>query len=1040
MKKNKSTPLFFLFFIRHKVAANLLMALMVLIGVYALFQLNIQFLPNINLNYITITVPWVGASASDVERSIIVPLEKNLKGLDGLKTMRSQSNFGFGNVILQFNEDANMSQAFQDTQQRISTTTNLPQQSERPVVTKIERYEPIGSVIITGKDSLSSIRQLAYDYEKELMDRGIAKVTIVGLPKQELAVKVSPQKMKSLGMTLPEVATLVNAYSQDASLGTLGKNDTAKDLRMVTAIRDIDALAGVPISDKKGVIVTTLGNIAKITYQHREGESLFYHNGQPAVELQLLRSESENAFSVATIMREWYEHAKLSALDQGVTLKLYDERWLLIKDRINLLIHNGFTGLCFIVLVLMAFLNRRVAFWVAVSIPVSCLAALYVLYGSGGSLNMISLFAIIMTLGIVVDDSIVVGENAYHEFRQGKTPEEAAAISVRRMMLPVLASSLTTIAAFIPLMIIKDVIGQILFSIPLVVICIIIASLVECFCVLPYHLKQSFKHLDAQRQSRFRTVFDQRFAYFRDHVFHQFLIRALKFRWPVVIVSTVSLALVLSLIVGGHVPFTFFKVPDSNRIKLNATFVPGTKTEVVQRFLLKARNDLYALSETAKKNYPNEPDLVNVVTEHLSKTADLRRNQEYEKGENVGHLNVELSLPDDRSWSNHEVIRKWRHSLINTPGLSKLVISSPGGGPPGRDIDISLSGKNPEEMKAASLFIQSKLSGFTGVENVADNLPGGREQWILTLKSGALAQGLTVRDIASQVGAGFSRSLIQRITEGQDEIDLIVTLPDMYRHHLLSFQDFPVKLPNEKMVRLDSLVNIKSIQGFDRLTHENAQLTVNVTADVDDTVTNANRVLAVLQSTVLNKIYDKYRVTYRLKGKAEEQARTFREMLLGMCIGFILIYMILALIFSSYIWPVIVMFMIPFGVFGAVVGHLLMGYDMTILSLFGVFGLSGIVMNDSIILLCGYKDLRDQGYDTYNALLEAVKLRLRPVILTSVTTIFGLIPILFETSLQAKFLIPMVISIVFGLLFTTALILLVLPSVFAIYERVTIPD
>lgn len=1030
----KNNPIF-QFFIQHKVAANLLMALMLVVGCFALYRLNVQFLPNTNLNYITITVPWVGASASDVERSIIVPLEKELKDLAGLKEMRSKANFGRGTVILRFNEDANMSQAFQDTQQRISLVTNLPEDSERPIVTKIERYEPIGRIVITGNDALSTIRQLAYDYEKELMDRGIAKINLIGLPKRELAVKVSPQKLKALGMTLPEIAQLVNNNSQDAVLGTVGKNDVAKDLRMIKAIRDLESLAGVPITSKDGATVTTLGRVAKITFQHREGESLFYENGKPAIELQLLRTENENALAVAKIMRHWFEENKVLALDQGVTLKLYDERWLLIKQRIALLLNNGMTGLAFIVVILMLFLNYRVAFWVAVSIPVSCLAALYVLYLLGGSLNMVSLFAIIMTLGIIVDDSIVVGENAYHEFRQGKTPEEAAKLSVRRMFIPVLASSLTTISAFIPLMLIKDIIGQILFAIPLVVVCIIIASLIECFCVLPFHLKQSFKRMESHKKSAFRKKFDQGFDYFREVVFNGLLIKALKNRWPVVIISAVSLLLALSLLRGGHVPFTFFRVPDSNRVKLNVVFVPGTKQDVVQHFLIKARKDLYDIGNAVKKEYPNEPYLIHIVTEQLGKTADLRRNQDVEQGDNVGHLNVELSLPDERTLTNNEVIGRWRKKLINTPGIVRLVVISPQGGPPGRDIDISLSGKDPVKMKAAALFLQNHLVKYSGVENVTDNLPGGREQWVLTLKPGAIAKGLTVRDISAQVGAAFGRRLVQRITEGEDEIDLIVSLPDRYKHDLLSFQDFPVRLPNNEFARLDSLVNVESLRGFDRLTHENARLTVNVTADVDDAITNTNRVLDSLKSTVLNQLYPKYGVRYRLKGKAEEQARTFKEMLTGLGMGVILIYMILALIFSSYVWPILVMLMIPFGIFGAVVGHLVMGYDMTILSLFGIFGLSGIVINDSIILLCAYRDLKNQGMNAYDALLAAVKLRLRPVILTSVTTIFGLVPILFETSMQAKFLIPMVISLVFGLMFTSILILFVLPCIFSIVEK-----
>ncbi|MDA7742118.1 efflux RND transporter permease subunit [Francisellaceae bacterium] len=1024
----------FAFFIKHKVAANILMIGMLIMGAFGLYRLNTQFLPTFKINFVTVTVPWIGASAADVERSVIVPLEKRLRDLDGVKSMRSRADYGAGTVIIEFKQGTNMSQAFQDTQQRISTVFNLPRNSEPPIITKLENYELIGRVVITGKDSLADIRQLAYEYENELLRSGISKINITGLPIQELAVKVPQETLRALGMTLPQVANLVDQYSQDASLGTIGKNDVAKDLRMVKAVRTVEALAGIPISNNDGITMTTMGDIAHISFENRSGESLYYRNGQPSVELQLMRTPSENALKVAKVMTEWFSATEASAKARGVDLKLYDQNWILIKQRISLLVDNGLAGLAFIIIILMLFLNRRVAFWVAVGIPVSCLAALYVLQLLGGSINMVSLFAIIMTLGIIVDDTIVVGENAYHEFRNGMNATDAAITSARRMFIPVLASSLTTIAAFLPLMIISEIMGQILFAIPLVVICVIIASLIECFLVLPSHLKHSFDKIDPNHKSKFRTKFDNGFAYFRDVLFASWLKKAVKHRWSVVIVSAMSWVMVICLLVGGHVPFTFFKMPDSNVVKLNVNFVPGTKEEVVQNFLLRARKDLYVIAGKEAKQHSDEPPLVTIMTESLGKTADLRGDQKFETGENVGHLNVELSMPDERSISNNKLMSEWKEQLINTPGITKLVIASPAGGPPGQDIDISLSGKTPSALKSASLFIQSKLEAYPGVENISDNLPNGREEWLLELTSAAKAKGVTVRDISSQIGAAYARQLVQRITEGQDEIDLVVSLTDKNKHSILDMGDLPIRLANGNMVRLDDLVQIKVVRGFNTLMHEGGELTVNVTADVDTSITNANRVLSNVQQEVLSQIKSKFNVDYRLKGKAEEQQQTFSDMLTGLVIGVVLIYLILALVFSSYGWPFLVMVMIPFGLVGAIIGHLIMGYDMTILSMFGLFGLSGIVINDSIILLTTYRELKEKGMEASKALLEAARTRLRPVLLTSITTIVGMVPLLFETSLQAKFLIPMVISIVFGLLFATGLILFFLPCLLAIYE------
>ncbi|MDC0534249.1 efflux RND transporter permease subunit [Francisellaceae bacterium] len=1024
------------FFIEHKVAANLLMFMMILLGIFGLYKLNTQFLPNFKVNYITVTVPWFGASASDVERSIIVPLEKQLRDIDNLDKIRSNAKSNVGLVILEFSEYADMSQAFQDTQQRVSAITNLPQSSEKPVITKIERYEPIAKVVLSGPDSLQRMRQLAYDYEDELLQAGIAKINIIGLPKLEYAVQVPQEKLRALGMTLPEIANIIDQHSMDAPLGTVGESDVAKDLRLIKAVRSVESIAGIPLTDTDNLHVTTVGDIAHISLRKQEGETTVYQNGKPVVELQLLRTQTENALTMAEIMHEWVDAKKDVALNDGIHIQVYDESWTLIQDRISLLLKNGVTGLVFIIIVLMLFLNIRVAWWVALGVPVSCLATFFILLSAGDSINMISLFAIIMTLGIIVDDTIVVGENAYREFRHGVSPVKAATVGAKRMLIPVLASSLTTIAAFLPLMLVGDIIGQVLFSIPLVVICVILASLIECFLILPNHLKHSFIKMNSQEVSGFRKRFDEGFARFRDIHFYKGLIWALKWRWLVIVSAILAIVLTISLLIGSHVPFTFFKMPDTNVIKLNVSFIPGTPESEVEAFLTKAEQELQDINKAYKKKYPDEPALVHMITAVLGVTADLRGDQSQESGKNVAHLNVELSMPDERTISNQEFINLWQSKLTEVKNINQLVISSPVGGPPGRDIDVRLSGKNPVELKQAALYVKDSLAAYQGVKNIADNMPNGREQWIFELTPSAISNGLTIKGLASQVSSGYARNLVQRITEGQDEIDISVSLAEVDKDSLARLDDFPVKLPNGSMVPLGSVVTIKAINGFDRLVHEDGLMVANVTAEVDNDVTNANQVLNSLQENILSKLKQNYNVNYTLTGKAEEQEKTFSDMLAGLGIGLVLIYVILALVFSSYIWPLLVMVMIPLGLIGAILGHLLLGYDMTILSLFGLFGLSGIVVNDSIILLSFYKERRESGMPAYEAILEAAKTRLRPVLLTSITTIVGLMPLLFETSLQAQFLIPMAISIVFGLAFATLLILFVLPSMLAVYEKI----
>lgn len=1021
-------------FARHKVLANLLMFLMLILGGWGIYKLNTQFLPNIEINVITVAVPWQGASASDIERSIIVPLERELDNVSDLKTMRSVARTGSGRVILEFEQNTDMALALQQVQEKVAAIRSLPEASEDPQIELIENYNAIARVVISGGASRQNLRSLAYQYRRELLQRGIAKVEIKGLPEQQLAVKITPSQLERLDRSLPDIAKLIEQYSQDIPLGEAGQKDAAKELRMMKAVRSIEDLAAIPFSNSSLNHVQKLGDVADITKEKMPGEITVYNQGKPAVELRLLRTPEANALEMAEILHQW-QASKSAHLDKGVNIKLYDQKWKMIKQRINLMVKNGLTGLLFIFIILFLFLNYRVAFWVGVGIPVSFMATFFILYLFGASINMVSLFAMIMALGIIVDDTIVVGEDAYVHHQSHYLPQSSAIQGAKRMIVPVLASSLTTISAFLPLMLVGDTIGQILFSIPLVVVCIILASLMECFLVLPKHLASSFANMHSYETSRFRQKFNAGFCYIRDQYFIRWVKYAIKGRWVVFALAASSLLISLGMIIGGHVPFTFFKSPPGNVIKLNATFVAGTHEDKVRNYLRQAERQLYQIAEKRNQLYPNEPDLVNMTTMVLGATADIEGDQSFAQGENVGHLNVELSMPKERTITNNELINRWHQKLKPSPALEKMVIAEPNSGPPGDAIDIRLTNASPVVLKQAAVKLVDRLNQFKGVLNISDDLPYGREQWLFELKPLAIAQGLTNRMLARQISSAYAGLRVQSFTEGQDEIEVRVMLTDQKRHYLNPIHKLPITLPNGDSAPLEKLANIHSKQGFDVLKHQNGQLAVSVTADVDNQITNANKVLNALQKGILQKLKQKYKLDYTFGGRSEDQTKTFTDMLLGMIIGLFLIYIILAAVFSSYGWPFLVMIMIPFGLSGAVFGHWLLDYDMTILSLFGLFGLAGIVVNDSIILVSFYQYKRQEGLNCPNAIIEAARSRFRAVLLTSMTTISGLTPLLFETSMQAKFLIPMAISIVFGLGFSTFLILLVLPALLSVYER-----
>ncbi|MDY6993775.1 MAG: efflux RND transporter permease subunit, partial [Pseudomonadota bacterium] len=769
-----------------------------------------------------------------------------------------------------------------------------------------------------------------------------------------------------------------------------------------------------------------LDDIATVTRRPQQGEVRITYQGKPAVELLLQRAEQDDALESAHILQHWLAEIR-PTLPANIKLIVYDQAWELIDERISLLVNNGLGGLILVVSVLFLFLNARVAFWVAAGIPISLMGMLAILYAAGGSINMVSLFAMIMALGVVVDDAIVVGEDAFAHFQTGEQSLLAAEGGAQRMLAPVTASSLTTISAFLPLMLIGDVIGNILFQIPLVMICVILASVIECFFVLPGHLRHSFHQLHRAKPNPTRQKLEAAFDRFRDKVFRPLVAASLNYRWSLLAGLLAAMLLAIGLLVGGRLNFTFFPSPDGTIIMANANFVAGTPPERVDPFLAHLEKTLYLTEEYFGSNV-----IKAVVVRHGSAMTAEGSGR---SGDQFGSLMVELISPDQRQVRNKAFVKKWREQVTMPPGLESLTISERRGGPPGRDIEIRLMGENADQLKAAALELKSVLETFEGVSGIEDDMPFGREQWIYSLTPQGMALGLTIESVGQQLHAAFDGQLTQIFQDGDDEVEVRVLLPDRERYTLAKLYHLTLQLPNGGSVPFSTAVEIKTRRGFEAVRHAQGRLAAQVSADVDNTVTNNNQILAQLEAEFLNQLSSHYGLDYSLEGRAAEQADTLADMRRGMVFAFALMYLILAWQFASYGWPLIVMSIIPFGLVGAIVGHWLMGLDLTILSLFGFFGLSGIVVNDSIVLITFYKQLRAEGMPIKDALVEAACQRLRAVLLTSLTTIFGLTPLLFETSLQAQFLIPMATSIAFGLIFATLLVLLAVPALLFIYER-----
>lgn len=1012
-------------FVHHPVAANLFMLILLLAGLFAVSKLNVQFFPNFNLDFVTVRVDWRGAAAEDVEEGVTTPLEQKLKTVAGIKHLTSTSSQGVSSISIEFKEGTDPITAVDEVKQAVDQFRNLPQDAEPPEVGRVIRYEPIARVLLSG-GSLPELRRLARQYEQELLGRGVDRVDLLGLPDEEIAITVPGKELERLGLTLDQVATRLALTNRDLPAGKLGGGETTgevqRELRGVNLRRDPRDYHDLPLVSEAGSRVE-LGQVAEITRGPRDNSLFLEVNGKPAVELLLKRAEEGNTLKAAEILNAWLADTR-PKLPPTMQLTVYDETWSLIEDRIGLLLGNGAMGLIIVVFILLLFLNGRVTVWVAMGIPTAFMATLAVVWLVGGSINMISLFALIMALGVIVDDAVVVGEDAYAHHKMGEDPMYASEGGARRMFWPVIASSLTTVAAFLPLMMVSGPMGKILGDIPFIMICVLLASVVECFFILPAHLRNAFAH-EAKQMSKTRQWLNRTFDNFRDGPFRRAVTLAIAYRGVTITSGVMILILTVGLLAGGRVKFTFFPAPEPQIVYANATFASGTPRAQVAAFLEHLRQSL----EATEKGYG-----VNVVDHAIVSNGSLSGEQRVRLGDQFGSITVELTPSEKRDIRTETFIKDWQSRIRVPAGIENFVVVPRRQGPPGGDLVVRLAGHDAHALKLAALDLQASLRQIPGVYGIEDDMPYGREQVLFNLTPAGEALGLTLDDLSRQLRAGLDGKLVQLFQDGPEEVEVRVRLPASERASLALLERFTVRTPNGDWVPLATVASWSTRQGFEALRHAESQLAVEVNGTVNSAVANSNEILAGLADATMPALERKYGIHWSFQGRAADQRETMADMKIGLMLGLSLIYIVLAWVFGHYGWPVIIMLAIPFGLVGAITGHWVMGIDLTILSMFGLFGLSGIVVNDAIVLVEFYRHQREKGMEVTEALINAACLRLRAILLTSLTTIGGLSTLMAETSLQAQFLIPMATSITFGLAFTTFIALLWLPAMLSFYE------
>jgi len=1011
-------------FANHRVAANLVMIMMILVGFWAIRVMPSSLDPPQSYPMVYVEVQWIGASAEDLETLVTTPIEQQLRTLNELKEISSRTSNGYTFINARFNYDADMTMALDQVKQRVDNIRNLPAAIEPPRVRRSIDLEPIVSLQITGPGAVGELIPLVRTFEKHLLERGIEGIQYDGLPLEEIALLVGGQRLQAMSFTLDELAREVARVSQNVPAGSVGRGQGSRALRSLDQRRD--PLAFERLLIQSGDQVIRLGDIAEVVRRPQRGQPIVTKNGQPSIEMTLWRSTAADAYLAHQIVDNWLPEARAN-LPAGVEINVLNDVWGLLGAQLNMIFKNGASGLVLVIGILFLFLNGRVGWWVMAGIPVSFLLGLaifHLVFGYG--ISIIALIGFIMALGIVVDDAIVVGEDAVTQFEQGKSPRDAAIAGARRMWVPVVTSSLTTLAAFIPLLIMGGEMGAAVIALPTVLLCVIIASLVECFLVLPGHLTRTLGKVTAPASDNWRTRFDAAFFGFRDRKFLPFLRRAFDYPGATVCAAIGGFIVALSLLFSQHVGFAFVTGFDIESLQANVEFSSAASDADKQAFLTHVEEELAAVHHAN-----DSKNLLGWVTKYNL----AQFNEDRMTGEQYGSIAAAYAYEESRSVAPQEFVNQWRARINKPAHVEQLTVSVDGGQNNGQaDITLILSGDDIDALKQGAEELAARLAAYPGVSNVVDNLPYGREQIIFEITANGRSLGLTSDAIGSQLRAAYSGSRVQIFNENDNELEVRVMLPDAERDDLARLQQFPIRTPEGSFVPLSNIAVLYNRRGIDVIRHTNTRMAVSVNADVDPQIGNAIAIVADIRDTALPEILDSHNLTFGLGGKSEQDQVILATMALGGMLTLVLIYLILAWVFASYLWPLSIMMAIPFGFTGAVIGHWITGWDVGAMTLLAFFALTGIVVNDSIVLISFFKRDVEAGLSIREALERAVIARFRAVILTSLTTIAGLSPLMFEASSLAFYVAPIAVTICFGLAFATLLVLIVIPAMILLLE------
>ncbi|MDE2794194.1 MAG: efflux RND transporter permease subunit [Gemmatimonadota bacterium] len=1036
---------------RNGVAANLLMLFILVAGLFALRGLVQEVFPEISMDRVMVSVAYPGATPDEIEESIILKVEEQIEGVEGLKHIRSTVSEGRGSVVAELNLGEDLNRALDDIKAQVDRIQTLPAGAGRPEVSEITNRQSVIRLVLHGDVSERTLKELAYRTEDALSALPeVSYVETTGVREYEISIEVPMRQLRALGLTLGDIANAVRGGSLDLSAGSIATRD--EEVRIRTAGQNYtqqDFEEIIVLSRADGTVVR-LGDIAEVRDGFRDVDLIGRYRGRPAAYVEVFRTADEKVLEIVAAVERHLEEEVTPSMPAGVELEIWNNDADILQSRLGLLVKNGFLGLALVLLALALFLEIRLAFWVAVGIAVSFVGTFAVMSALGVSINLMSLFAFILAIGIVVDDAIVVGENIYAEREKGSRGVVASIRGTRRITRPVIFAVMTTMVAFCPLFFIPSSIGKIIGEIPIIVMSVLFFSLIESLLVLPNHLshlprRSNRSHSSTRRQphliSRVQSQVESALKRFIAGPLDRCL-RLATGRPAVVIASGIGMIIVcVAMIPAGIIKVDFMPSVEGDLVIASLEMPEGTP---VQRTTDVART-LETTGYRALERLASGADAeVDALLTGVNVTIGLPARQSGPGGAaadaaspqaNIAAVEFKLVNPEERAVSAIDFQHEWRAEVGSLPeakslGITAELISF------GAPVHVELSHPNPDHLAVIGDTLMARLQEFAGVFDIQADQDQGLREIQLDLLPEARTLGLTLDNLARQVRSAFFGNEALRVQRGREDMRVYVRLPEEERNAIADVESYQVRTPGGGVVPLGRVASVRFGNSPTTIRRKDGQRVLTVTADVNTAVVTGDEVTGLLEASVLPEIAAlNPGLAYTFGGEQQEQVESFGALGSGFALALLAIYALLAIPFGSYTKPLIIMAAIPFGIIGAVLGHAILGLQMAIMSLFGVIGLSGVVVNDSLVMIDFIDERLRRGMPGREAIIEGAKARFRPIFLTSITTFLGVAPLVFETSIQAQFLIPMAASLGFGILFATVVLMMIVPALAMVQYR-----